>query len=150
MAQGATFPEIDAAVLEEEWIWFDNNTMYGSETCINSRDALAHIGPTIKTLLDHAVVEGNKYTLTNKFVVVEDRIDSWTQVQTPWTKAYSEMSHFAEWGLQGMPNKSYRHIRTLLLRHNTLPQKLQELVVAGIKFSHIIVVEEETEQNRRL
>ena len=135
-----TSTEITEAVIKEDWIWFDNITMYGSSMCIHSRDAFEHIGPTIQTLLDHAVKDGNKYTLTNRFLY---KGNVGRQVQMPWSAAYSDMSQFAEWGYQGA-GAAYWNIHRLKIHGNkSWESGLQKLLDAGVKFSHIILVEEE-------
>ncbi|RYE16291.1 MAG: hypothetical protein EOP45_17750 [Sphingobacteriaceae bacterium] len=123
-------------IQKQEWIWFDDATMYGSCTCINSQDTLQYLGDILQPLLDYAVKKGNTYTLTNE-IVFQGHIGEHTQ--TPWTQAYSQFSQFAEWGFQGMPIERYKNIHQI----RTSGRCFEDFTKAGIKFSHIIIVEEE-------
>lgn len=133
-----TYENVDGndAVKGQEWIWFDDATMYGSCMCINSRETHQYVGDTLKTLLDHAVVDGKTYILTNK-IVFQGNIGRHTE--TPWYKAYSQFSQFAEWGYQGRPTEEYDNIHQI----RTLNKRLADFIKAGIQFSHIIIVDEE-------
>ncbi len=128
--------ESDVVVRYQEWIWFDDATMYGSCMCINSRDTHQYVGDTLKTLLNHAVVDGNTYTLTNT-IVMQGKIGRHTE--TPWSKAYSQFSQFAEWSYQMRPSDEYDKIHQI----RTRDKKLDDFIKAGIQFSHIIIVEDE-------
>jgi hypothetical protein len=128
--------EQNNAIKCEEWIWFDDVTMYGSCMCINSRDTCQYVGDTLITLLDHAVVNGNTYTLTNT-IVIQGKIGIHTE--TPWSKAYSQFSQFAEWGYEMSPTDEYDNIHQI----RTRDKKLDDFIKAGIQFSHIIIVEED-------
>lgn len=120
----------------QDWIWFEDNTPFGCCMCINSSDTHHHLGNTLKTLLDHAVVNGNTYTLTQKIVMQGKR---GIYAQTPWSTAYTQFNQFAEWGYQMMPEDEYRNIHQI----RTSGKRLDDFIKAGIQFSHIILVQEE-------
>jgi hypothetical protein len=130
-----TFEENDT-IKSQDWIWFDDNTPFGCCMCINSRDTHQYAGNTLKTLLDHATVDGNTYTLTQKIVMQGNK---GIYTQTPWDTAYRRFSQFAEWGYQMMVEGEYKNIHQI----RTSGKKLDDFIKAGIRFSHIIHVKEE-------
>ena len=131
----------DEAVRAQDWIWFDDDTMYGYNMCISSLDTHQYLASPLKLLLDHAVVDQtrNIYTLTNK-IVFEGNVGRHTE--TPWSHAYSQFSHFAEWGYEQPPDEEYEHIHQI----RTRGKNLDEFIAAGINFKYIIIVEEERVQ----
>jgi hypothetical protein len=122
----------------QDWIWFDVTGPFGVCMCINSNDTHQYLGDTLQLLLDHAVVNAAEgtYTLTNH-IVIHGNIGK--HIETPWSKAFSQFSQFAEWGYHVLPEEEYRNVHRIRTENKTL----SDLIKAGIRFSHIIHVGEE-------